>query len=103
MPHDGPIPLDALRDLLALARSLYAAFVAMGPAYDDQRFKVRGIGSQLALALQRAQEGGPGTFKHRAAWLIAEKAIADLGDVVAADLPATALIAASGERLLKKR
>jgi hypothetical protein len=103
VPYDGPIPIDALRDLIALARALYATFVTMGPAYDDQRFKLRGIGSQLTLALQHAESGGPGTFKHRSAWLIAEKAIADLGEIVGAEMSARALIVASGERLLKRR
>jgi hypothetical protein len=56
--YDTPIPIETVCDLLGLTRALYAAFVELGPAYDDQRWKVRGIGHQLRLALQRAGEGG---------------------------------------------
>jgi hypothetical protein len=104
VPNDGQIPIESLRDLLGLARAIYATLATMGPAYSDQLFRLRGIGYQLTLALERAGQGGPGTFPHRAAWLISEKAVQDLGDLIAEDaLPAKALIAASGERLLKKR
>lgn len=102
MPNDGPIPIETVRDLLGIARALYAAFVEMGPAYDGQRLKLRGIGYQLTLAIERAGEGGPGTFKHRAAWLISEKAAADLAEMVDMYLPAKVLIKAAGDRLKKK-
>jgi len=100
--HDDPIPAEVVRDLLALARALYAAFAKMGPAYDGQLFKLRGIGFQLNLALEKAAKGKAGTFANRSAWLIAEKATADLGALVDAYLPARALITATGERLAKK-
>jgi hypothetical protein len=104
VPNDGQIPVESLRDLLGLARAIYATLATMGPAHADQLFRLRGIGYQLALALERASQGGPGTFPHRCAWLIAEKAVQDLGDLIAEDaLPAKALITASGERLLRKR
>jgi hypothetical protein len=102
VPSDAQIPIESLRDLLGLARAVYATLAGMGPAYSDQLFRLRGIGYQLTLALERASQGGPGTFPHRAAWLIAEKAVEDLGALVAEDLPAKALITASGERLLNK-
>lgn len=94
---------EVVRDLLGLARALYAAFVRLGPAYDDQRFKLRGIGYQLTLALEKAKQGGPGTFANRSAWLIAEKAVADLGAMVDVYFPAKQLIAATGERLKRRR
>lgn len=102
MPNEGQLPIEVVRDLLGLARALYAAFGEMGPAYDDQRFRLRGIGYQLQLALNRASQGGPGTFAHRCAWLIAEKAAKELGELVAADVSAKALVQATGERLAKK-
>ena len=103
MPHDGPIPLDALRDLIALTRALYVTFKGMGKGYDAQLTKLTAIGSQLTRALDKAQKGGPGTWNHRTAWLMAEQATTDLGEVVDVYLPAKALITASGERLLRKR
>lgn len=73
----------------------------MGPAYDGQLFKLRGIGFQH-LALEKAAKGKAGTFANKTAWLIAEKATAHLGALVDAYLPAKALITATGERLAKK-
>jgi hypothetical protein len=99
---EQPLDVSVVRDLLGVARSLYAAFVAMGPAYDDQRFRLRGIGLQLALAIEKAGQGGPGTFANRCACLIAEKAAADLGAVIDEHFPAKSLITATGARLGRK-
>lgn len=101
--HDGPIPLDALRDLIALCRTLYVTFKGMGKGYDTQLAMVTQIGAKLGRALDKAQKGGPGTWNHRTAWLLAEEATKQLGEVVDVYLPAKALITASGERLLRKR
>jgi hypothetical protein len=102
VPNEGPIPVETVRDLLGIARALYAAYVEMGPAYDKQRQKLRGIGYQLGLALERAGQAGPGTFKHRAAWLIASRAADDLMAMVDAYLPARVLLKATTDRLAKK-
>jgi hypothetical protein len=103
VPHDGPLPLEALRDLIAIARALYAAFGTMGPGYGAQRTKLAAIGSKLGRALEKAQKGGPGTWNHRTAWLMAEDATRELGELVDIYLPAKVLITAAGDRLLKKR
>jgi len=103
VPYEGPIPLEALRDLIALTRSLYVTFKGMGQGYDTQLSALTAIGAKLTRALTKAQEGGPGTWPHRTAWLIAEEATKELGEVVDVYLPAKALITASGERLLRKR
>jgi hypothetical protein len=103
VPHDGPLPLDALRDLIALCRALYVTFRGMGKGYDTQLHQLAQIGAKLSRALDKAQKGGPGTWNHRTAWLMAEEATKELGQVVDVYLPAKAVITASGERLLKKR
>jgi hypothetical protein len=103
VPHEGPIPLDALSDLIALTRALYVTFKGMGKGYDTQLSQLTAIGAKLTRALAKAQKGGPGTWNHRTAWLMAEEATTELGQVVDVYLPAKALITASGERLLKKR
>ena len=103
MPHEGPIPLDALRDLIALTRALYVTFKGMGKGYDSQLSALTAIGTKLTRALDKAQKGAPGTWNHQTAWLMAEEATLDLGKVVDVYLPAKAVITASGERLLKKR
>ena len=103
VPHEGPIPLDALRDLIALTRALYVTFKGMGKGYDKQLSALTAIGTKLTRALDKATKGGPGTWNHTTAWLMAEQATLELGQVVDVYLPAKALITASGERLLKKR
>lgn len=102
MPHEGPLPVEIVRDLLGVARAMYAAFVEMGPEYETHRSKLRGIGYQLQLALEKAGRGAPGTLAHRSAWLIAEKAVADLGGLVDKYMPAQLLVKATGKRLAKK-
>lgn len=103
VPHEGPIPLDALRDLIALTRALYVTFRGLGKGYDRQLEQLTHIGAKLGRALDKAQKGGPGTWNHKTAWLMAEEATLELGNVVDVFLPAKAVITASGERLLKKR
>jgi hypothetical protein len=103
VPYDGPIPLDALRDLIALTRTLFVTFKGLGQGYDRQLELLTQIGGKLNRALEKAQKGGPGTWNHKTAWIMAEQATAELGEVVDVFLPAKALITASGERLLRKR
>jgi len=102
MPYDEPLPVEVVRDLLGIARALYAAFAKQGGASDAQLLRLRGIGYQLNLALEKAEQGKAGTLANRSAWLIAEKAAADLGELVDGYVPAKALIAATGDRLAKK-
>jgi hypothetical protein len=102
MPNNGPLPVEVVRDLLGIARAMYAAFSRMGPEYSTHLERLRGVGYQLQLALEKAAQGGPGTFAHRSAWLISEKAAKDLGDMVDAYVPAKALVTATGERLSRK-
>jgi hypothetical protein len=100
---DDPIPLDALRDLIALCRTLFVTYRGLGKGYDFQLAKLTQIGSKLSRALDKAQKGGAGTWNHRTAWIMAEDATKELGQLVDLYLPAKALITASGERLLRKR
>lgn len=102
VPNDSPFPVEVARDLLGLARALYLAFVEMGPTYDEQRWKLRGIGGQLQLAIERGQQGGAGTFPNRCAWLIAEKAAADLGEILGKHFSAETLLRVTAERMAKK-
>ena len=102
MSHEDKFPVEVAQDLLAITRALYVLYSGYGPAFADQAFRLRGIGRQLHLAIERAAEGGPGTFKNRCAWLITEEAIQHLGEVVG-DVRGAALIEATGQRLAKKR
>ncbi len=57
MSHEDPVPVEVVRDLLALARALYATFAKMGKAYDKQLFTLRG---DRVPAHASAREGGEG-------------------------------------------
>lgn len=92
-----------LRDLIALCRAFYVTFRDLGQGYDEQLAQLSAIGAKLTRALEKAERGGPGTWNHRTAWVMAEEATQELGRVVDVYLPAKALITASGARLLKKR
>lgn len=102
MPNDGPLPVEVVRDLLGIARAMYGAFEKMGPEYSSHLMKLRGIGRQLQLALDKAKLGGPGTWPMKTAWAISEEAAQDLGALVDKHMPAQLLIRAMGERLAKK-
>jgi hypothetical protein len=101
MPPDGPIPLDALRDLIALCRALYVTYQGLGKGYDVQLAKLRAIGQKLSRALEKAE--GIGSWNRQTAWLLAEEATKELGELIDVYLPAKAVVTASGERLLRKR
>ena len=103
MPHDGQLPLDALQDLIALTRSLYVTFKGLGQGHDRQLSQLAQIGAKLTRALDKAQKGGPGTWNHKTAWVMAEEATKELAEVVDVFLPAKAVVTASGERLLRRR
>jgi len=38
------LPVEVVRDLLGIARAMYAAFSDMGPEYGTHLMKLRGIG-----------------------------------------------------------
>jgi hypothetical protein len=99
-PYDEPIPLDALRDLIALTRSLYVTYRGLGQGYETQLERLRHIGGKLHRALEKAQ--GIGSWNRQTAWLLAEEATEELGQLIDVYLPAKAVVTASGERLLKR-
>jgi hypothetical protein len=75
----------------------------MGPAWDTQREQVQRIGEKLGRAITKAQRGHAGTWDQVSAWALAEEAAEDLGKLIDQYLPAKQLIAATGERLRRKR
>ena len=97
----GPFPKEAARDLLGIARALYLTFKNMGPAYDKPRERVRHIGDRLARAIEKSEKIGD--WSRSTAWMMAEEAAQELGELVDVYLPAKNLIAAAGERLRGKR
>jgi hypothetical protein len=95
--HGGPIPLETLRDLLGIARALYAAWVPReGPIEMEE---LRGIGADLRDAYRLAARSQPGTTAHRAAWVKAERATRQLGDLLGDFTTVKSLVASTSNRL----
>jgi hypothetical protein len=96
MPCDthGPFPFGAVRDLLAIARSLYRATAEV-----RRRERLTDIGHDLRQALDLARRSGPGTLGRRAAWDRAERATASLGEFVADGSTVELLVIAAAARL----
>ena len=92
--RDAPFPTPACRDLLGLVRAMYAATPRRDLA---RRRSLARIGKMLVQALDLMIEAGPGTIGERAAWNWAEKACAELGQVVTVldQLEPTAIAATS--------
>jgi hypothetical protein len=105
---DGPVtrrdqlPLEAVRDLLGIVRSLYAAEKRAGSsqAHLDE---LADIGRMLANALDLAGRTGPDTVGHRAAWTRAEHATARLTRLLTFEMSAGPLVRAAAERLIVRK
>jgi hypothetical protein len=90
------LPVEAVRDLLGIARAMYAArkregeLAALGELAE--------IGKKLALALKLGQ-GDPDTMGHRAAWGHAEEATSRLMKLITASTLAAPIVEAAATRL----
>lgn len=80
-PRDAKLPLEALRDLLAIVRALFTAWTRakVGPIELEE---LAHIGRELRKALGLARMTEPGTRGHRAAWSRAEEAALLLAHLV---------------------
>lgn len=81
--RDGPLPVDAIRDLLGIVRSIYEAEKRSG-ATKAELEKIARVGRLLKNALDLSTSV-PGTMGHRSAWAQAEEGarrVADLVDVL---------------------
>ncbi|HWA76447.1 MAG TPA: hypothetical protein VG937_29115 [Polyangiaceae bacterium] len=98
-PRDGQLPLESLRDLIGVARALYAAWKKerVGPIELEE---LAAVGRDLSAALQLARKTSPGTLGHRAAWSRAEDAARRLGHLVGKLEPLHRTLAAATERAL---
>lgn len=93
-PGDPPFPAEAVRDLLGIVRAMYAG---VGDADPVRRIALERVGRDLAKALELGT-CTPGTVGARAAWHRAERAAAELGDLVSPTEGALAMVRASTER-----
>jgi hypothetical protein len=101
MPHGrgDAIPLEALRDLLAIVRALFAAGLQnKGQPIDLEA--LREIGSDLATALDLAARCEPDTLGHVAAWNRAERATKALGELIDRAMPLRPVLDAAVARAM---
>ena len=66
------LPREAVRDLLGIARAMYAAAKAEG-AGERHLAEIAQAGKDLRLALGLARKAKPGALGHRRAWELAEQ------------------------------
>jgi predicted metallo-beta-lactamase superfamily hydrolase len=101
MANDASLPVEAVRDLLGIARALFAARkreLATQPELDE----LAAIGKKLANVLKLAKSG-PDTIGYRSARQQAEDACTRLGRIVAKSLPAAVVVEAAVVRIRKRR
>src|SRR5262245_34052922 len=101
MGIDDAIRLEALRDLLGLVRSLFAAWSAerRGPV---ELHELVDIGRELSVALELATKAAPRTIGHRAALSRAEGCIVRLAALIGDDVPLRPVLDAATSRLIYK-
>ena len=97
MPRADAFPVEAVRDLLGIARALYAAKkreLASQPVLEE----LAEIGRKLSNALKLAKSGAD-TIGARSAREQAEEACQRLGRVVGSSLPAAVVVEAAVVRV----
>jgi hypothetical protein len=99
--RDDPFPLEAVRDLLGLMRSLYAAQKEAGASPADLEALAR-AGKDLQEALSLAASSRPGTLGYAAAWKRAEDATARAGGLVEEAMSAQPVVKAAVGRIVGK-
>jgi hypothetical protein len=92
-----PLPLEAVRDLLGIARAMYAAAKRSGATAEVA--ELAEIGKKLRLALELAKKASPDTVGHRAAWDHAEVACSRLVRLISATTPAAPIVEAAAVRV----
>jgi len=94
----GPVSLETLRDLLGIARALYASWRRDGVGPIEME-RLRYIGEDLRDALRVASRSNPGTGVHGMAWSKAERATKQLGDLLGDYHTVKNLVGSTSKRL----
>jgi hypothetical protein len=98
MTRRDALPVEAVRDLLGIARVMYAARKregVMGPALEE----LAEVGKKLKVALDLARRTDPDTVGHRAAWTHAENATSALMKMITVSTPAAPIVEAAAVRI----
>lgn len=101
--RQDPFPASAVRDLLGIARALHRAWSAEGEGAAARLRKLERIGRDLRAALDMGRKHDTGTLGHASAWKRAERATAELGELVDAFVPMRPAIRATAEQVSPKR
>ncbi len=96
--RDEPFPIELVRDLLGIARSIHRLWATHGDA-KRKLAELRVIGTDLRIALELAGKCEPGTVGHAAAWNRAERATKALGELIDAFEGLRPVVLATTERV----
>jgi hypothetical protein len=93
-----PMPLDAIRDLLGLARALYVARKEQG-ATPAELAKIRQAGRCLSAALETVKICRIGSTVYASAWRSAERGAELMGELIGEETPAKPMVSAATRRV----
>jgi hypothetical protein len=96
--YSDQLPFEAVRDLLGIARAMYAAAKAEG-AGERRLTEIAQAGKDLRLALGLARRTAPGALGHRRAWELAEQAYRRLLEQISVTTSLEPVIAAAIGRI----
>lgn len=96
-----PFPVEVVRDLLGIVRSLYA--VALIDGDETSMRTLRDVGASLNLALDMGQRCEPESIGHANAWGRAESAFETLSALPGVSRPASELLEVTKQRVSKAR
>jgi len=102
MNRPDALPVEAVRDLVGIARAMYAARKRDG-APEPELEELVAIDRKLKHALDLARRSGPNTLAHRAAWANAEEATSRLVRIVGVTTSAALLVEAAAVRVRQIR
>src|SRR5262245_26203197 len=98
LPQHGQLPIDRVRDLLGIARAMYAAERKRNPgSWRVQR--IAAAGKAFSTALELAAGSAPNTMGHRASWMHAQRGIELLSECIDLTMALGPVLEAAGARV----
>jgi hypothetical protein len=97
-----PFPFDAVRDLLGVVRTIYAA-AKEGGSSREELARIAQVGKELSRALDLAGSPQQGASGLSAAWKVADRAMLQVNDLVDPLTPAAPLLMAARSRVTGSR
>jgi hypothetical protein len=97
----SPLPVEAVRDLLGIARAMYGARKRQGVSEPELR-ELEEIGRKFKLALKLAQSTSPDTIGYRAARAHAEEAVSRLMALITVEMRLAPAVEAAVVRMRRR-